>query len=51
MAGGLLVNLVAAGGWTSIMAAVWKFRGQFRGSKVDVEGEDDEPPGGGRHRA
>jgi hypothetical protein len=33
---------------------VRKFRGQFGQSKVDVEGEDDEDdqsPGGGRHRA
>ena len=51
MAGEVVVNLVASGVWTSIMATVRRFRGQFGQSKVDVEGEDDESPGGGRHRA
>jgi hypothetical protein len=54
MAEEVVVDLVPSGVWTSIMAAVRKFRGQFGQSKVDVEGEDDEDdesPGGGRHRA
>jgi hypothetical protein len=51
MAEEVVVDLVASGVWTSLMAAVRKFRGQFGQSKVDVEGEDDEEPGGGRHRA
>jgi hypothetical protein len=54
MAEEVVVDLVACGVWTSIMAAVRKFRGQFGQSKVEVEGEDDEDdesPGGGRHRA
>jgi hypothetical protein len=45
----VVVNLVAVGALTGIKAAVQKFPGQF-GSKVDVEGEDDEPPRFGRHR-
>ena len=49
MAEAVVVNLVAVGVLTGIRAAVQKFRGQF-GSRVDVEGEDDEPRGG-RHRA
>ena len=48
MAEAVVVNLVAVGVLTGIRAAVQKFRGQF-GSRVDVEGEDDEPRGG-RHR-
>ena len=51
MAEAVVVNLVAVGVLTGIKAAVQKFRGQFGRSRVDVEGEDDEPPRGGRHRA
>jgi hypothetical protein len=51
MAEGVVVNLVAVGVLTGIKAAVQKFRGQFGRAKVDIEGEDDGPPGGGRHRA
>jgi hypothetical protein len=51
MAEEVVIDLVASGVWTSIMATVRKFRGQFGQSKVAVEGEDDESPGGGRHRA
>ena len=51
MAESVIANLVAIGVLTSINAAVQKFRRQFERSRVDVEGEDDEPPRGGRHRA
>ena len=51
MAEAVVVNLVAVGVLTGIKAAVQKFRGRFGRSRVDVEGEDDEPPRGGRHRA
>jgi len=49
MAAPVVVNLVAVGVLTGIKAAVEKFPGQF-GSRVDVVGEDDEPPRVGRHR-
>jgi hypothetical protein len=49
MAAPVVVNLVAVGVLTGIKAAVQKFPGRF-GSRVDVEGEDDQPPRVGRHR-
>ena len=51
MAEAVVVNLAAVGVLTGIKAAVQKFRARFGRSRVNVEGEDDMSPSGGRHRA